>query len=244
MRYSALMTAPSPHRPDEKLLVVYVEDDDWLARLTSQYLASHQVEVVVVPRGDQALAEVLRVRPDVVLLDLMLPGGDGVEVCRALRERVDVPIIMVTARTEEADRVIGLEGGADDYVVKPFSSRELLARIRAHSRRACGKSGPAKRCVQIGNLVVDAEKLTATLNDAPLALTTFEFALLRVLAERVGRVLSREQLLELMHGTSEEAFDRSIRRSRLPASTKARRRPAEAAAPEDRARHRLCAHTG
>jgi len=189
---------------------VYVEDDERLARLTRQYLASHEVEVLLVQRGDLALAEVLRARPDVVLLDLMLPGCDGVEVCRAVRERMDVPIIMVTARTEEADRVIGLEGGADDYVVKPFSSRELLARIRAHARRASGRSGPVKQRVQVGNLVVDAETMTATLDALPLSLTTFEFALLRVLTARVGRVLTREQLLELMHGTAEEAFERSI----------------------------------
>jgi DNA-binding response OmpR family regulator len=204
------MTPADPYRPEKKLLVVHVEDDERLARLTSQYLASHEVEVVLVRRGDRALAEVLRTRPDVVLLDLMLPGRDGVEVCRAVREHMDVPIIMVTARTEEADRVIGLEGGADDYVVKPFSSRELLARIRAHARRASGGAGPVKRRVQVGNLVVDAETMTATLDAMPLALTTFEFALLRVLTERVGRVLSREQLLELMHGTAEDAFERSI----------------------------------
>jgi DNA-binding response OmpR family regulator len=204
------MTQADPHRPEKKLLVVYVEDDERLARLTSQYLASHEVEVLLVPRGDLALAEVLRARPDVVLLDLMLPGRDGVAVCRAVRERMDVPIIMVTARTEEADRVMGLESGADDYVVKPFSSRELLARIRAQARRASGRVGPVKQRVQVGNLVVDVETMTATLGGMPLALTTFEFALLRALTERVGRVLTREHLLELMHGTSEDAFERSI----------------------------------
>src|SRR5262249_12899048 len=159
------------------------EDDERLARLTSQYLASHRVEVTVVARGDLALSEVLRVRPDVVLLDLMLPGRDGIEVCRALRERVDVPIIMLTARTEEADRVVGLEGGADDYVVKPFSARELLARIRAQARRARGKTGPPKGRIQVGDLVVDPLTMTATLGGQVLALTTFEFTLLRVLAE-------------------------------------------------------------
>ena len=100
---------------DSEISVVYVEDDDRLARLTTQYLQSHRVEVHVVSRGDLAVAEVLRLRPDVVLLDLMLPGSDGLDVCRQLRARTDVAIIMVTARTEEADRVIGLEGGADDY---------------------------------------------------------------------------------------------------------------------------------
>jgi DNA-binding response OmpR family regulator len=203
------MTGPADD-PRERITVVYVEDDDRLGRLTAQYLATHAVDVHLVPRGDLAVAEVLRVRPDVVLLDLMLPGSDGIDVCRALRTRIDVPIIMVTARTEEADRVLGLEGGADDYVTKPFSSRELLARIRAQSRRARGKAGPAPQRVEVGDIVVDAARMTATLAGEPLSLTTFEFALLRVLAERAGRVLSREQLLELLHGSADEAFDRSI----------------------------------
>lgn len=195
---------------EERVSIVYVEDDERLARLTSQYLTSHDVEVFHVTRGDEAVAEVLRVRPDVVLLDLMLPGASGLEVCRRLRERVDVPIIMVTARSEEADRVLGLEGGADDYVSKPFSSRELLARIRAQARRGRGKAGPAAERTQVGGLIVDASTMTATMQGRPLNLTTFEFALLRVLAERAGRVLTREQLLQLVHGVADEAFDRSI----------------------------------
>lgn len=194
----------------EPLSVLYVEDDERLARLTAQYLTSHGVTVALVGRGDLALAEILRVRPDVVLLDLMLPGEDGLEVCRKLRERVDVPIIMVTARTEEADRVMGLEGGADDYLGKPFSSRELLARIRAQARRARGKAGPQSPRIEIGDLVVDTVTMTASLKGRRLELTSYEFALLRALAERPGRVLGREQLLELMHGSAEEAFDRSI----------------------------------
>jgi DNA-binding response OmpR family regulator len=206
---STMATNP-PEEPAPRLTVVYVEDDERLGRLTTQYLASHAVEVTLVTRGDLAVAEVLRVRPDVVLLDLMLPGRDGLEICRALRERVDVPIIMVTARTEEADRVMGLEGGADDYVPKPFSSRELLARIRAQARRAAGKAGPSHARIHVGDLVVDASTVTATLGGKPLALTTFEFALLRALAERAGRVLSREQLLELLHPSADQAFDRSI----------------------------------
>lgn len=203
-----------PENPDEgaeeSLSIVYVEDDERLARFTSQYFESHGVEVRLVSRGDAVLAEVLRKRPDVVLLDLMLPGTDGLEICRKLRERMDVPVIMVTARIEEADRVMGLEGGADDYVTKPFSSRELLARIRAHARRARGKAGPPAAHIEVGDLVVDAAAMTATLRGKRLALTTYEFALLRVLAERAGRVLGRETLLELVHGSSEEAFDRSI----------------------------------
>lgn len=190
--------------------VVYVEDDERLAKLTAQYLASHGVQVTLVSRGDLALAEVLRVRPDVLLLDVMLPGVNGLEICRNVRERIDVPIIMITARAEEADRVMGLEGGADDYVGKPFSSRELVARIRAHARRARGGSGPRGSHIVLGDLVIDAATMTATRGGRGLPLTTFEFALLRTLAERAGRVLTRDQLLQQVHGVADEAFDRSI----------------------------------
>ena len=195
---------------EPEIRVVYVEDDERLARLTSQYLNSHRVEVHVVTRGDQALPAVLRIRPDVVLLDLMLPGSDGLDVCRQLRARTDVPIIMVTARTEKADRVLGLEGGADDYVPKPFQSRELLARIRAQARRARGESGPRAERIEVGKLVIDSTTMQVALDGKPIALTTSEFALLHALAQRAGRVLGREQLLQLLHGSTDEAFDRSI----------------------------------
>src|ERR1700742_4000672 len=180
------------------LRVVLVEDDARLARLTAQYLESHGVEVSVVARGDLALAEILRTRPDAVLLDLMLPGADGNEVCRQVRQHLDVPIIMITARTEEADRVRGLEGGADDYVPKPFSSRELLARVRANVRRARGKAGPPRERLVVGELGIDAESRSAVLGERRLTLTSHEFQLLRVLAERAGHVLSREELLDLL----------------------------------------------
>jgi len=195
---------------EAEIRVVYVEDDERLARLTTQYLKTHRVEVHVVHRGDLAVAEVLRVRPDVVLLDLMLPGSDGLDVCRQLRARTDVAIIMVTARTEEADRVLGLEGGADDYVPKPFQSRELLARIRAQARRARGESGPRPERIAVGQLVIDTTTMQVMVGGKLIALTASEFALLHALAQRPGRVLGREQLLQLLHGSSEEAFDRSI----------------------------------
>lgn len=200
--------APVPADPE--IRVVYVEDDARLARLTTQYLQAHRIEVTVVARGDLALAEVQRVHPDVVLLDLMLPGADGIEVCRQIRSRSDVPIIMVTARTEEADRVLGLEGGADDYVSKPFQSRELLARIRAQARRGRGESGPRAERIEVGALVIDATSMEVTVRGTLVPLTTIEFSLLHVLAQRAGRVLAREQLLQLLHGTADEAFDRSI----------------------------------
>ena len=187
-----------------------VEDDERLAKLTARYLESHGVTVTIVADGREAIARILQTRPDVVLLDLMLPGMSGLDVCRDLRSRSDVPILMVTARSEEADRVVGLEGGADDYIAKPFSSRELLARIRAHARRARGAAGPAKKTIQLGRLMIDADAMHATLDGNQLALTTYEFMLLRALAERAGRVLSCEQLVDLVRGSAEEAFDHSV----------------------------------
>lgn len=195
---------------EEPLTVVLVEDDDRLAKLTARYLESHGLSVIVVGDGRQAVGRVLQTRPDVVLLDLMLPGMSGLEVCRELRSRSDVPILMVTARGEEADRVVGLEGGADDYIAKPFSSRELLARIRAHARRARGAVGPAKKLLRVGRLEIDPEGMRALLDGSQLALTTYEFMLLHALAERAGRVLSREQLVDLVRGSADEAFDRSV----------------------------------
>lgn len=190
--------------------VVYIEDDDKLARLTAKYLESHGVRVTLAAEPREGIASVLRQKPDVVLLDLMLPQMDGLEVCRQLRARVDTPILMVTARGEEADRVMGLEGGADDYIAKPFSSRELLARIRAHARRARGNAGPPQGLVRAGALEIDPASRRASLRGADLGLTTYEFDLLRVLAERAGRVLTREQLVDLVRGSADEAFDRSI----------------------------------
>jgi len=195
---------------DGTYTVVYVEDDERLARLTVQYLVSHGLEVFLVTRGDQALSEVLRIKPDVVLLDIMLPGADGFEVCRRIRQHLSVPILMVTARGEEADRVMGLEGGADDYIAKPFSSRELVARIRAHARRGRGLTGPRAERIEVGELVLDPSALAVTLEGRALNLTSYEFSLLRALAERAGRVLSREQLIALLHGSPDETFDRSI----------------------------------
>jgi DNA-binding response OmpR family regulator len=197
--------------PEEGAIqVLLVEDDERLARLTSRYLQEHGILVTVARTGPDGLMEANRHAYDVVLLDLMLPGRDGMEVCRELRTRSNVPIIMVTARGEEADRVLGLETGADDYLAKPYSSRELLARIRAQVRRARGRAGPSSQPLQAGKLALDPRSLSATLDGKPISLTTYEFGLLRVLAERAGRVLSREQLLDLVKGNAEEVFDRSV----------------------------------
>ncbi len=191
-------------------LVLLVEDDLRLATLTREYLESHGVAAVHVSDGRRGQDEALSGRYDAVLLDLMLPGKDGLEVCREIRARSDVPIIVLTARGEEADRVMGLELGADDYLAKPFSPRELLARIRAVVRRAKGRAGPARETVQVGGLVVDPAARRVTLDGREIALTGYEFDLLHALARRAGRVLAREQLMELAKGSAEEAFDRSI----------------------------------
>ncbi len=192
------------------IVALLVEDDTRLAALTGEYLRRHGVEVVVAPDGVRALEEARRLRFDVVLLDLMLPGRSGLDVCRELRARSDVPILILTARGEEADRVLGLELGADDYLTKPFSARELLARIQAQVRRARGQAGPPSRPVMVGALTLDPGALRATLRGRELDLTAYEFQLLRALAERAGHVLSRERILELVRGNAEEAFDRSI----------------------------------
>lgn len=190
--------------------VLLVEDDARLAQLTQRYLESHGVMVTVSPDGIEGQAEALRRQYDCIVLDLMLPGRDGIEVCRQLRGRIDVPIIMVTARGEESDRVLGLEVGADDYVTKPFSPRELLARIRANVRRSRGQVGPQQETIEVGSLVLDPAKLTVVLDGNPIEVTAYEFAILRALAQHPGRVLSREQLLDLAKGSADLSFDRSI----------------------------------
>jgi DNA-binding response OmpR family regulator len=197
--------------PFDAFSVLFVEDDPRLARLTAAYLESHGVRVTHVADGLAGLQRASTEHFDVVLLDLMLPGLDGREVCRRIRLQSDLPIVMVTARDGEVDRVLGLELGADDYVSKPFSSPELLARLRANVRRARGLAGPnASQQLTVGPLRLDLGARSATLAGQPLALTTYEFNLLQVLAARAGRVLGREQLLELVTGSAEEAFDRSV----------------------------------
>jgi DNA-binding response OmpR family regulator len=195
---------------DPVLTTLLVEDDARLAALTADYLGGHGLVVTCVGDGAAGLAEALRRSYDVVLLDLMLPGKDGLDVCRELRARSDVPIIVLTARGDEVDRVKGLEMGADDYLAKPFSPRELLARIRAVVRRARGQVGPAVRTIRVGALFLDPGARRATVGEQEIILTGYEFSLLYALASRAGRVLTREQLIELAGGSADDAFDRSV----------------------------------
>ena len=170
--------------------ILIVEDDDAIAKPLAAGLEREGFDVIRVSNGEDALEAAL---PDLVLLDLRLPGMDGTEVCRRLRARSDVPIIVVTAKGEEVDRVVGLELGADDYIVKPFGFRELLARIRAVMRRA--RPGTDRAQIHVGSLEIDVRGRRATIGDDPLNLTTKEFDLLALLASEPGDVVSRQRIL-------------------------------------------------
>lgn len=190
--------------------ILLVEDDGRLAALTREYLEKHEALVTVARDGPAGLKEALARHYDAILLDIMLPGMDGIEVCRRLHEQSDTPVIMITARGEEADRVLGLEIGADDYLPKPYSTRELLARIRAVVRRARGQTGLKRQQLEQGDLSLDPGSATARLKGNELDLTAYEFALLYALAKNAGRVMNRDRLMDLAKGNSEESFDRSI----------------------------------
>ena len=170
--------------------ILIVEDDDAIAKPLAAGLEREGFDVTRVSTGEDALEAAL---PDLVLLDLRLPGMDGTEVCRRLRARSDVPIIVVTAKGEEVDRVVGLELGADDYIVKPFGFRELLARIRAVMRRA--RPGTDRAQIHVGSLEIDVRGRRATMGDDSLNLTTKEFDLLALLASEPGDVVSRQRIL-------------------------------------------------
>jgi DNA-binding response OmpR family regulator len=194
-----------------------VDDDRELARLLTDYLASHGVPVDHVEDGAHAIDRLAAAVDayDVVLLDVMLPGMDGFEVCRRLRERFEVAIVMLTARGEDTDRVVGLELGADDYVPKPFNPRELLARMRAVVRRAKRAGGPAggEARVEVGDLVVDVPAHKARLAGKELQLTSFEFRVLVALARRAGQTVTREELASVVlpkGGRYDPSVDRSL----------------------------------
>jgi len=190
--------------------VLLVEDDVKLAQLTARYLVHRGLRTKVVGDGPSALLELAARRFDAVVLDLMLPGLDGVEVCRRIRSTSAVPVLMLTARSAEIDRVLGLEAGADDYICKPFSTPELVARIRAAVRRDRGELGPAGHVIRVGGLEVDEPAMTARLDGRTLSLTAHELGLLAALARRAGHVLTREQLLELTRSDPADVFDRAI----------------------------------
>jgi two-component system alkaline phosphatase synthesis response regulator PhoP len=190
-------------------LILIVDDEPKISKLARDYLERAGYRILTAADGRTALAAALSEKPALVVLDLNLPGMDGLDVCRELRRRSDVPIIMLTARIEETDRLIGLELGADDYIVKPFSPRELVARVRAVLRRAQGGNRQPGR-LRAGALDIDLQGHRAALDDEPLHLTRSEFKLLAFLAQHPGQAFSRARLLAHLHGHSHDGFDRSI----------------------------------
>jgi DNA-binding response OmpR family regulator len=188
--------------------ILVVDDDVKTVELVNLYLKRDGYRLLTAYDGVEALRLAREGHPDLIVLDLMLPGIDGLEVCRTLRDESDVPIIMLTARTMDEDKLTGLGLGADDYVTKPFSPRELAARIRAVLRRLPGERGPDE--IKYGQLTVNFVKHEASLASRPLNLTTIEFKLLGVLVKEPGRVFSRAQLIEEALGYDFEGFDRTI----------------------------------
>ncbi len=189
--------------------ILLIEDDARLAAMVAEYLRNAAYSVTHVATGAEGLAEIKRNTPDAVVLDLMLPDMDGLDVCKALRAHSDIPVLMLTARGDAADRVVGLELGADDYLPKPFEPRELLARLRAILRR--GRGGAQHQDVlRFGRLEIDQGARELRLDGEPRAVTSYQYALLVALAGNAGRVLTREQLMDLVKGAPLEAFDRSI----------------------------------
>jgi two-component system alkaline phosphatase synthesis response regulator PhoP len=190
-------------------LILVVDDEAHIVKLARDYLEKAGFRVLSAADGVTGLAAARHDRPDLVVLDLMLPGMDGLDVCRSLRRESDVPIIMLTARVEETDRLIGLELGADDYITKPFSPRELVARVRTVLRRASG-SLHQPGLLRAADLEIDLEGHRLTRLGVPVKLSRIEFNLLTILAQHPGQTFTRAQLLDRLHGVAFEGYDRSI----------------------------------
>lgn len=197
---------------EQEAQILIVEDDQRLAELTREYLQSHGLQVAIESDGANAVARILKEQPDLVVLDLMLPGEDGLTICRKVRGRYEGPILMLTARTDDMDEVLGLEMGADDYVCKPVRPRVLLARIRALLRRSEGVDAPVEgqRRLEFGQLVIDSAMREAWLRGEGIELTSAEFDLLWLLAANAGRILSREEIFTSLRGIEYDGQDRSI----------------------------------
>lgn len=201
----------------DKPRVIIVEDDERLANLSKDYLESNGMDVSVINDGREAIRRIIKEQPDLVVLDLMLPSADGLEVCREVRAEYHKPILMLTARTDDVDQVLGLEMGADDYVPKPVRPRVLLARIRALLRRNDPQDSvelntpelPMERLV-FGNLMIDNGAREVRLNELPVDLTSAEYDLLWLLASNAGKILSREAIFERLRGIEYDGQDRSI----------------------------------
>jgi two-component system alkaline phosphatase synthesis response regulator PhoP len=190
-------------------LILIVDDEPKIVKQARDYLERGGFQVISAADGNMALSAARRERPDLIVLDLNLPEVDGLDVCRALRRESDVPIIMLTARVDEADRLIGLELGADDYITKPFSPRELVARVRAVLRRVHG-GVHQPGLVRVRDLEIDLQGHRVTRGDEVIHLTRSEFDLLTTLAQHPGQTFTRVQLLDRLHGVAYDGYDRSI----------------------------------
>lgn len=189
--------------------ILIIEDENDLIKILRSYLEAAGYTVLSASRGDQGLMMWEKQHPDLVLLDLNLPGMDGLDVARAIRRKDETPIIMLTARVEETDRLIGLELGADDYMAKPYSPREVVARVRAVLRRS-GGTKTANMVLRIADLTIDLDGHVVYRGDVLIELTPTEFSLLAAMADQPGRVFNRLQLLEAVQGTAYEGYERTI----------------------------------
>jgi two-component system phosphate regulon response regulator OmpR len=190
--------------------ILLVEDDSRLAEMLSEYLGQAGFHLTIAPLGGAALELLAAAQYDAIVLDLMLPDMDGLDVCRQVRTRSDTPVLMLTGRGDAVDRIVGLELGADDYLPKPFQPRELLARLRAILRRRVRARVSADQALHFGRLEIDTAARAVRLDGVHCDLTGYQFDLLAAMAEKAGRVLSRDALMNLVKGERLEAFDRSI----------------------------------
>jgi two-component system phosphate regulon response regulator OmpR len=190
--------------------VLMIEDDDSLSSMLSDYLGGYAIQVTVAPDIRHGREQLKANEFSALLLDVMLPDGDGFQMCREVRAESDIPILMLTARGDDTDRIVGLELGADDYLPKPFNPRELLARLRAILRRRHRPHAERTQVMRFGRLEIDRDARTVRVDDNEKSLTSFQFDLLAAMADSAGKVLSREALMERVRGAELDAFDRSI----------------------------------
>jgi len=188
--------------------ILLVDDEPQILEICRDYLKKAGYDVVTAADGAQGLSAARREKPDLIVLDLMLPEMDGLDVCRAIRRESDVPIIMLTARVEEIDKLIGLEIGADDYMTKPFSPRELVARVRVVLRRVSGDS--SAEMIRVGDVSLDRAHYEVQMEKRVVPLTSTEFEIMAVLMSQPGRIFSRSQLLNAVHGVAFESYERAI----------------------------------
>ncbi|MEK7808570.1 MAG: response regulator transcription factor [Chloroflexota bacterium] len=190
--------------------ILIVDDEPKMIKIARDYLAQAGYNVVAATDGAAAVSASRTAKPDLIVLDLGLPKLDGLDVTRAIRKDSNVPIIMLTARGEESDKLVGLELGADDYMTKPFSPKELVARVRVVLRRAEGVAASAVEMIRVGDLTLDVPRMRVSLGDQSVEVTPTEFQLLAALAKQPGRIFTRAQLLDAVHGVAFESYERAI----------------------------------